>query len=158
MADANAFTTGRPNGRRRAGMVLAAVLALAMGGGAFHAVHSDLVFPTTPQARTTAANGASQAEYLPLAPITVNIGAANGARHLRMGLTVEVDRRHRAEVERLEPRLIDTLQGYLRALDQADLTGQGALLRIRAQLLRRFQLIAGEGRITDILITDFVLN
>ena len=47
---------------------------------------------------------------------------------------------------------------YLRAVAPADLEDPGALIRLRAQILRRFQLVAGEARVRDFLITEFVLN
>ena len=33
-----------------------------------------------------------------------------------------------------------------------------ALIRLRAQMLRRIQVVSGEGRVRDLLITEFVLN
>ena len=32
------------------------------------------------------------------------------------------------------------------------------LVRLRAQMLRRVQMVTGEGRVRDLLITEFVLN
>jgi flagellar FliL protein len=32
------------------------------------------------------------------------------------------------------------------------------MARLRAQMLRRIQVVTGEGRVRDLLITEFVLN
>jgi flagellar FliL protein len=50
------------------------------------------------------------------------------------------------------------LNGYLRAVDAADLEDPAALVRVRAQMLRRVQLVTGEGRVRDLLVTEFLLN
>jgi flagellar FliL protein len=50
------------------------------------------------------------------------------------------------------------LNTYLRALSIADLEESTALVRLRAQMLRRVQIVTGEGRINDLLIMEFVLN
>jgi flagellar FliL protein len=56
------------------------------------------------------------------------------------------------------PRIVDVTNTYLRALKLADLEDSQALIRLRAQLLRRMQVVTGEGRINDLLIMEFVLN
>ena len=56
------------------------------------------------------------------------------------------------------PRIVDVMNGYLRALDAAELENPAALVRLRAQMLRRIQIVTGEGRVRDLLITEFVLN
>ena len=56
------------------------------------------------------------------------------------------------------PRVLDTLNTYLRAVDVADLENPAALAKLRAQMLRRVQVVTGEGRVRDLLVTEFVLN
>ena len=50
------------------------------------------------------------------------------------------------------------LNGYLRAVEVADLEDRTALVRLRAQMLRRVQIVTGEGRVRDLLVTEFVIN
>jgi flagellar FliL protein len=59
-------------------------------------------------------------------------------------------------VERLSPRVLDILNSYLRAIDIAILEDPGALITVRAQMLRRIQIVIGEDFVTDLLITEFV--
>jgi flagellar FliL protein len=58
----------------------------------------------------------------------------------------------------LLPRIADVLNGYMRAIDVTQLEDPAALVRMRAQLLRRIQIVTGEGRVRDLLVTEFVLN
>ena len=66
--------------------------------------------------------------------------------------------KYAAEVTLLLPRIVDVMNGYLRALDPKVMEDPAALVRIRAQMLRRIQIVTGEGRVRDLLITEFVLN
>lgn len=56
------------------------------------------------------------------------------------------------------PRIADVLNTYLRAVEVRDLEAPAATVWLRAQMLRRIQVVAGEGRVRDLLITEFVLN
>ena len=56
------------------------------------------------------------------------------------------------------PRIVDVMNGYLRAMDKAVLEDPAGLVRMRAQILRRIQIVTGEGRVRDLLVTEFVLN
>jgi len=79
-------------------------------------------------------------------------------RHLRFRGELEVIPRHKAEVERLLPRVVDVLNTYLRALRIEDIEDSSGLMRLRAQMLRRVQIVTGADRINDLLIMEFVIN
>ena len=49
------------------------------------------------------------------------------------------------------PRILDVLNSYLRAVELADLEDPSAMVRLRAQMLRRVQIVTGEGRVRDLL-------
>ena len=53
---------------------------------------------------------------------------------------------------------VGVMNSYLRALDTAALEDPAGLVRMRAQMLRRIQMVTGDGRVRDLLITEFVLN
>ncbi|MFL9503735.1 flagellar basal body-associated FliL family protein [Rhodopseudomonas palustris] len=40
----------------------------------------------------------------------------------------------------------------------AEIEDPSAMARLRAQMLRRVQIVTGEGRVRDLLITEFVLD
>jgi flagellar FliL protein len=56
------------------------------------------------------------------------------------------------------PRILDVLNSYLRAISFAMSKTPSAMARLRAQMLRRVQIVTGEGRVRDLLVTEFVLN
>ena len=88
----------------------------------------------------------------------ISLPPGASARHLRFAGQLEVTPEHAAEVSGLMPRVLDVLNTYLRAVEVRDLEEPAALARLRAQMLRRIQVVTGEGRVRDLLIAEFVLN
>ena len=141
--------------------VLGLGLALALGGGGFYATFSgllelDSLLPANRDPQTAIPAGASA--YVPVEPITINLGPRGQARHLRFSAQLEVPPAQAAEVSHLMPRILDVLNIYLRALDTHELEDPAALIRLRAQMLRRIRIVAGPDRVNDLLITEFVFN
>lgn len=96
--------------------------------------------------------------FVPVEPLVISLGAASDSRHLLFTSQLEVNASHAEEVTLLLPRILDVLNGYLRAVAVSELEDPTALVRLRAQMLRRIQIVSGEGRVRDLLITEFVLN
>ena len=61
-------------------------------------------------------------------------------------------------MESLKPRAVDVLNTYLRAVDPADVDDPAAMLRMRAQMLRRIQVVMGEGKVRDLLVAEFIVH
>jgi flagellar FliL protein len=144
-------------------ILIGGLLALLLGGAGFYAAISGLIPVMGTQTPGDEHGGDMPAPLAPIAfvsvsPLIVTLGDAAAQRHLRFVSQLEIDPAHAAEVETLLPRIADVMNGYLRAVDSASLEDKAALVRIRAQLLRRIQLVSGEGRVRDLLITEFVLN
>jgi flagellar FliL protein len=140
-------------------LLLGLALAVAGGAGGFLAVQAGLLGGGGEEVAEPAADGhgaAPVAAFVPLPPLTVNI--AGGDRFLRFAGQVEVDPAHLDEVAALTPRIVDVLNGYLRAVEPRDLESSAALLSIRSQLLRRVQVVAGADRVRDLLVMEFVVN
>lgn len=139
-------------------LVIGAVLMLIFGAGTFYTLYSGLLFGSDkPKEKATESTAQPGFTYVALDPLIISLG--NGApRHLRFSAQLEVPDNYRQEVEMLKPRVIDVLNGYLRAVDISELADANALIRIRAQMLRRIQVVTGEGRVRDLLIIEFVLN
>lgn len=156
MTDAAATLPARPR-RRLLPVLLGLALALPAAGGAFYAVHSGLLFATT-EASADAPAALGDVAFVPLPPLVVSLGREPVNRHLRLAAQLEVPRAMTAEVTLLLPRVLDVLNGYLRAVELRELEDPAALVRLRAQMLRRIQMVAGEGRVRDLLVTEFVLN
>ncbi len=153
--------------RSKLPLLLGLVLGLAGAGGGFYAMYSGLIGgkpadepamaqmdkdPDMPVAGT-----GKDVAFVPIDPLIVTIDQAAGT-HLRFRAQLEVDQTATDEVTHLMPRVVDVLNGYLRAIDVADLEDRTALTRLRAQMLRRVQVVAGGGSVKDLLIMEFVLN
>jgi flagellar FliL protein len=149
--------------RGRLPLVLGLVLACAGGAGGFLAARTGLVqlqgtaiAPAAPQEPTSGST--ENVAFVPIDPVVVSLAPSAGGRHLRFSAELEVAPSRRDEVEALRPRIIDVLNGYLRALDETDLEAPGALVRLRAQMLRRVQMVTGDGRVRDLLVMEFVMT
>lgn len=157
-ATATAGTDQKPRSKRP--MLLGIVLALLLGGGGFYAAFSGLVLG---HADSHADAGAAPSPlggiaFVPLETMVVSLGPDSGSEHLRFTAQVEVVDSAVADVTLLTPRILDVLNSYLRAIDTAEIEDPQAMARLRAQMLRRVQIVTGEGRVRDLLITEFVLN
>jgi flagellar FliL protein len=151
-------------------LIIGLVLALAGGGGGFLAVQSGLLGGLKPpmQGPSEAATAADESPaptpplpdvaFIDVPPVTISLGPNTQAQHLRFRASLEVPSAHATEIENIMPRVQDVLNSYLRALEPADIEAPGALLKLRGQMLRRVRLVAGEGRVRDLLVMEFVLN
>lgn len=145
----------RPRHWRVTAFMLPAIVLLGAGG--FLAGYSGNVLPWHSDGATARDLGTEHV-FVSLAPVIVNLGSLGSGRHLRLTAEIEVTPTARGAVKRLEPRIRDVMNGYLRALDPAQIEAAGALVRIRLHLLRRIEMIVGPDRVRDLLITEFVVN
>ena len=172
----------------KGGLIIGAVLMLTLGAGGFAAVWSGLILGGGDQvqaedggekdgggdkgagsasgsghdAKTVAGSHAATAvadvAFLPVEPFVVTLGPESRARLLRFRAELEVPQLARDDVAYLMPRVVDAMNGYLRAVDPAEFEDRGALIRLRAQLLRRVELVVGADRVRDVLVMEFVLS
>lgn len=169
-----AETDTPPPRRSKLPLILGLVLGLAGAAGGFMATRMGLIalpgaagaedHRDESQADTHAEAGDDHAgpsgapAFVPLDPLIVNVSGGGGGRFLRFVAQVETAVENVAALEALKPRFADVLNGYLRAVDIADLESPRALDLLRGQMLRRLQTVAGDGAIRDLLIVEFVLN
>ena len=140
-------------------LILGLVLFLVLGGGGFYAVYSGMILaPAAATAQTAEAAVLPDIAFVPLTPVTITLGEVAANIHLRFTAELEVDTGKKDEVTLLVPRILDVLNGYLRAVAVSELGDPNALVRLRSQMLRRIQIVTGEGRVRDLLVTEFVLN
>lgn len=141
------------------GWLLVAILALALGGGGFFAAYSGMVANAlTPKETPHPVADAQGPEFLELDPMLVSVGGPGSIKQLRFRAYLQIPHEGAEHVEALKPRVLDIFATYLRALSLDTLESPAALLRIRAQLLRRVQLLAGPEAVSDLLIIDFVIT
>ncbi len=162
MTDAVAETPEEPAKPSKLPLILGLVLALAGAGGGFFAVSSGMLFPGHSPAEHASATVAPDAlpdvVFLEIEPIMISLSGNRNVQHLRFRGQLEVEASYSSDVEHIMPRVVDVLNSYLRALELQDLQDPLALPRLRGQMLRRVQVVAGKGRIRDLLIMEFVLN
>lgn len=145
-------------------LILGIVLALVGGGGGFFAVSSGMLGGSDDSAHSDAAHEEVEAEelpeiaFVPLDPMIVSLPVGGASSHLRFSAQLEVSPTYAEEVEALKPRVVDVLNGYLRAVEVSELSDPSVLVKLRGQMLRRVQIVVGEGRVRDLLIMEFVLN
>lgn len=156
MADATQDAAPQPR-RKLAALLPGLALAAAMGAGGYGAVHFGLL-DSLPTLGRESGSQVAETVFVDLPPLHVSLGPVAGGRVMRFAAALEVAPAHKAEVERLMPRLLDVLNTYLRAVEPEEFGAPGALIRLRAQMLRRLQVVAGEGRVRDLLVTEFVVN
>lgn len=106
------------------------------------------------------AEGPDGVTFYTLPDMVVNIQAANGQpTHLKLKLTLETKDAHVAEQLQGElPRMRDMFQGFLRELRPEDLAGSAGSFQLRAEILRRVNLIAAPGKVDAVLIEEMLVN
>lgn len=146
-------------------LIIGLVLALVGGSGGFYAVSSGMILSSGPkEAKEKELQEESDAKpdtsvaFVPMDPLTISLPPNSASDFLRFRAELEVPKKHQVEVESVMPRIVDVMNSYLRALEARDLEQPAALARLRAQILRRVQVVAGADHINDVLIMEFVLN
>lgn len=142
-------------------LILGIVLMAGLGGGGFYAVYGGLILGPADQKDARDVPGADalpEIAFVPVNPMVVSLGSEPGGRYLHFTAQIEVAKAYEEDMNLILPRVQDVLNGYLRAVEVRDLEDPTALVRLRAQMLRRVQMVSGEGRVRDLLVTEFVIN
>ena len=162
MSDATAEAAPEETKSSKMPLVLGLIAALVGGGGGFFAAFSGLILADDSQEtqieEDITPGALPDVAFIPVDPMIVSLSPASQGRHLRFRAQLEVPSKYATDVESVLPRVVDVLNGYLRALETRDIESASALTRLRAQMLRRVQIVAGPGRVNDLLIMEFVLN
>ena len=162
MAEPEAAGEEAPKKKSKLPILIGLVLMLLLGGGTFYAVYSGMILaPAHPGGAAAEEEHPEPTEpqiaFVALDPMVISLTEGK-ARHLRFSAQLEVPILKQKEVELLKPRVMDVLNGFLRAVEVKDLEDPAALLRLRAQMLRRVQIVVGEGMVNDLLVIEFVMN
>ncbi|WP_181893206.1 flagellar basal body-associated FliL family protein [Falsiruegeria mediterranea] len=168
MADATADELEPEKKGGKLPLIIGLVLGLVGAGAGFYATTSGLIpIGKTAEAQDekTYAEDTGEypaalpdIEYVDLTPIMITLSGGATIHQLRFHAQLEVESKYHSDVEKIRPRILDVLNGYLRALELSDLRDPLALTRLRGQMLRRIGIVAGKGRVRDLLVIEFVLN
>lgn len=125
-------------------MAHAAALVLALSVSAVGPLHA------AGDAKTGAAGPSSA-----LPPITVTLNESIAAQFLRVAVTVEMAPGAAGLLTERTPALIETLSRYFALLNDRDLFHPHAIMRARAEVQRRAELVL-DGQVERVFITEFL--
>lgn len=147
-------------GKSKKGLLFGFIGALILGGGGFYGVYSGMLDSVLggKEPKKSEAEHVADVAFVPMEPVMISLAPGASAKHLRFGGQLEVVPGYAEEVTQVMPRILDVLNTYLRAVDVRDLEQPASIPVLRAQMLRRVQVVTGEGLVRDLLITEFVLN
>lgn len=162
MTDAAVVPEEAPKKKKRSKLplLIGLVLMLLLGGAGFYATWSGMILgggDEVEHAEKTP-DPLPDIAFVPVEPVMVSLGPKSSANFLKLTSQLEVTKAYADEVATLMPRILDVLNSYLRAVAVEDLEDPAAMARLRAQMLRRVQIVTGEGRVRDLLVTEFIVN
>lgn len=143
------------------GLIIGLLGALLAGGGGFYATYAGMILGTPTEAETHAESEIPplpEIAFIALDPMVVSLGEAAHSKFLRFTAQLDVDPASVDAVTLVLPRIVDVLNTYLRAVSEDELGRPASLERLRAQMLRRIQVVTEQGQVKDLLITEFVLG
>ncbi|NOR62729.1 MAG: flagellar basal body protein FliL [Rhodobacteraceae bacterium] len=144
------------------GLIIGLLGAILLGGGGFYATYAGLILGAPDEHDTHAAESdlppLPEIAFIELEPMVVSLGSTANAKFLRFSAQLDVDPASEEAVMMVLPRIVDVLNTYLRAVSEDELGKPAALERLRAQMLRRIQVVTEHGQVKDLLITEFVLG
>ena len=159
---------GQLEAKPKGGLVPKLAMVIALGVVSFGTVYllprPDTSSHTTEASSDTAHHEeeipplelAQNTNYLELTPLTVSL--QKNSRVLKIGITLEVLSGEEEYIDPNDPKIRDAFMGYLRALRLEQIEDAAFMAQMRAQLLRRAQLILGQDKVHGILITDFLVR
>ena len=106
------------------------------------------------------AEGPDGVTFFTLPDMVMNIQGPEGRPMvMKLKLTLETKDAHVAEQLQAEmPRLQDMFQGFLRELRPEDLAGSAGSFQLRAEILRRVNLVAAPGKVDAVLIEEMLVQ
>ena len=145
------------------------ILAAAGGGGGFWVMTEGPLSPQsadssevddaeTPGDDSYEDRAPAEVAYVELETLVVSLGASESSRNLIFTAALEVAPNDLEYVTQLTPRVLDVLNSYLRVISISELSEPTSLARLRSQMLRRIQVVTGDGRVRDLLVTQFLVN
>jgi flagellar FliL protein len=162
MTDTDKTETADPTKPSKWPLVLALILGTTGTVGGFFVSYSNKVFATESPSQAsdlpTEMESLAEVAFIKIPKILVSLGPRSTNKHLSFETQLEVPLQFQADVEHILPRIVDVMNSYLRALETEDFESPIILMRLRSQLLRRIQVVAGKDRVNDLLIMEFVLN
>ncbi len=157
MSDALTESERPENAKSKAGLLIGLALAVVGAGGGYITT-SGMTGTSGEPGKPQSAKQLDGLAFIPLEPMTVSIGPPSDGRYLRFRAELEVNSAYASDVSAVLPRVVDVMNTYLRSISMSDVEDPSALLLIRSQMRRRIDLVVGEGKLSDLLVMEFVVN
>ncbi len=139
-------------------IILGAVLLLA-GGGGFFAYTTFMAPSGKTDAPPTEDEVNMVGEMVTFGEFVVNLSDPKGKRYLKCKISVEVESVEAMErIQKIEPKLRDTVIMLLTSLAFEEVMTPEGKIRIRDELLERFNQSARPDRIKNLYFSDFVVQ
>lgn len=160
--------------------LLAMLVLLLLGGGAAGAyffvfaeteeAHEEVTIHKAEDSHGNAAEEPSKVSHggvevaapvfyeLPQFLVNLNTGGAK-ARFLKMKVTVELGSQEDLKIiESYQPRIVDSVNTYLRELRASDLSGSAGMHRLREELMKRINQYISPAEVKNILFAEIVVQ
>ncbi len=164
MAAAEARDDGTEEKPKKKGMlmVIIGVLLIAIAGGGFVAYKKFLAPHPAISAEEQGKKEPveKEGEIFALEPFVVNLSDPKGKRYLKVTITLELEAAPnvKEKVEKAIPKMRDMVIMMLTSLTFEEVMTPEGKIRVRDDLLERFNLILRPERVKDLYFTDFVVQ
>ena len=151
------------NGKRLSLFVFLPVL-LMLGGGAGAYFSGMLEFSPAEEmsdgSQPVMAAPASDTVFYDLPDMLVNLNTSGRKKtFLKIAMSLELESTDDiSDVERVLPRVMDSLQVFLRELRSEDLSGSAGMYRLKEEFLRRANIAAHPTEIRDVLFKELLVQ
>lgn len=160
MSEAEENEAVAPAKKSKKGLMIGLILAVFAGGGGFFATYSGAIQGISGGGGHGESHHDATSDsiaFVPIEAITVSYPGPP-ERLFRFAAQLEVGESSAHEVEKMMPRVLDVLNGFLRALDPTTLNDRTAWYDLRLKMLYRVRMVLGEDKVRDLLITEFILH
>ncbi|MDZ7642539.1 MAG: flagellar basal body-associated FliL family protein [Desulfurivibrio sp.] len=139
-------------------MIMGVVLLL-LGGGGFFAYTTFLAPPAEKKVESEEEKANAIGQLLALEPFVVNLADPTGKRYLKIQLEIELENEKALKkAERATPRLRDNVIMLLSSLSFEEVMTPEGKIRIRDELLERFNVVLRPLRVRNVYFTEFVVQ
>ncbi|MDR0453703.1 MAG: flagellar basal body-associated FliL family protein [Deferribacteraceae bacterium] len=155
-------------------IIILLLVVIIVGGGAYVFLlkgPSDNVPPQMSEALIDQSGAAAQQQqgHLPkedpgpvvtYSPFTVNLADPGGNRYLKVTISVELSKEKNFpnEISAKEPRIKDIILSILSSKMYEEINTYPGKLALKQEMMRKLNAVMSGGRITDIYITEFVVQ
>lgn len=94
--------------------------------------------------------------FIPLPPLVIPVNNEDNNFHVRLEAQVETLEPFKSQIVERTPVFLDSINSFIRTAPAKKVLDPNAFLLLRLQLLRRLQILSGEGVIKNLLITKMI--